>query len=147
MTTTSDARKRLSEAEHITHPATIPGAVSDAAVEAAARALVRYESSGSCTLGKICGTCDCFLTPESLPEDTLRQKDRAGHILTAALPHLRKDWEAPLRALVADAREDKRIHDVTTARTVGSDHRPCESMARLRFAERLESLLAPEVPE
>lgn len=145
MTTTSDARKRLAEAERIAHPATIPGAVNDAAVEAAAEAMCVEQARQLGHEEMSLDETDQFLTLCLSEGDDIRAEAKAA--LTAARPHLRKDWEAPLRELIADAREDKRIHDITTAKTVGSDHRPCESLARLRFAERLEALLAPEVPE
>lgn len=62
------------------------------AVKAAALALVQYESSGMCKPGEACSMCDCAMqaaTPEQLDEDRRRNLDRAGHVLTAALPHLR----------------------------------------------------------
>lgn len=62
--------------------------ISEQALRLAAEALIEYESSGTCKLGKACGLCDCgvdWLTPEQLAERTAREIDRARHTVDGAL--------------------------------------------------------------
>lgn len=74
-----------------TEGATVSEEVPDAAVVAAAIANVQYGTDGMCNPGQECSMCDCGMegsTPEQRAADMEREKDRARHVLTAALPHL-----------------------------------------------------------
>lgn len=59
--------------------------ISIEAVEEAARALVREQTSGTCEYGKVCRSCDCLGFADA--RDAYA-RDQARAVLTAALPHL-----------------------------------------------------------
>lgn len=63
-------------------------------VEAAANALVQYETGGTCESGRACGLCDCgmaWATPEQRAESAEMDRDRASFALGAADALLRED--------------------------------------------------------
>lgn len=57
-------------------------------LEATAEALLHYETSGLCDLGKACDLCDCgmnLLSPQDRDQRTRREIDRARHAAEALL--------------------------------------------------------------
>jgi hypothetical protein len=56
-------------------------------IEATARAIQAYRTSGLCELDKACGLCDCGadVNPEGLAEDARRIRDEARYVLTAGV--------------------------------------------------------------
>lgn len=82
--------------------------IPDAAIEAAAAELVRQETAGCCTLGKVCGLCDCFAERDggATRDGYARQHARAA--VEAAMPAIREAF--------GDALHDHRLAEVGTPR-------------------------------
>lgn len=68
----------------------IPAAIA----EKAAEALIAYETSGLCKLGRTCELCDCgraYMTVEQRATSDRMDVDRARHVLESVWDDVRKE--------------------------------------------------------